>query len=141
MKSAGFVSLGEEEAPLVTEMKQYRLPVCQEVDAIDRRWGKKVKSVGIWNKPLTYLTQPDLCGSKPPHSRGRCRCQLQRACGVPFNVRLHPELWKDQKDPHSGFILSQKLHTVARSAFKVILILKPIITILILPVQVFFLLK
>lgn len=30
-----------EEAQLATEMKRYRLPVCQEVGAIDRRWGKR----------------------------------------------------------------------------------------------------
>lgn len=38
--------------------------------------GKKVKSVGIWSKALSY-TQSDLHFPKPPHSS--CRYQLQRA--------------------------------------------------------------
>lgn len=40
--------------------------------------GKKVKSVGIWSKALSY-TQSVLHFPKSPHSRGRCRYQLQRA--------------------------------------------------------------
>lgn len=88
--------------------------------------GKKVKSVGIWSKALSY-TQSDLHFSKPPHSKGGVDNNYRGPdCRVPFNV-------SDQKDPHSGFICSQNLHWGAPSAFNVISIRKLIITSLILP--------